>query len=108
LNGTNFYTIFNLPISVTNSIPEDSERPSCEELNNPLLADPLNGTSAVVSTTFLHGIGDGTTSSKNGLGTQKPLATPKDGLGSGGPSMKIDIVMIWLNLCFAIGFLMAF
>lgn len=90
---------------VTNSIPEESGRPSCEELNNPLLADPLNGTSAVGSATFFNGTGAGTsTTPENGLGTQKPLATPGNGLGSGGASIKLD--MISLCLCVAIGFLM--
>ncbi|KAK4116364.1 hypothetical protein N656DRAFT_765344 [Canariomyces notabilis] len=38
LNGQDHYTIFDVPISVTNSIEENSDRPSCDALNNPLLA----------------------------------------------------------------------
>ncbi len=37
LNGKDHYTIFDLPISVTNSIPESENRTSCDALNNPLL-----------------------------------------------------------------------
>ncbi|KIN04703.1 hypothetical protein OIDMADRAFT_156929 [Oidiodendron maius Zn] len=42
LNGSDEYTIFDLPIQVTNSIPAESNRPSCDSLNNALLpADVL-------------------------------------------------------------------
>jgi hypothetical protein len=43
LNGSDYYTIFDLPISVTNSIPSktqqssDGHRPLCALLNNPLV-----------------------------------------------------------------------
>jgi hypothetical protein len=37
LNNTHYYTLFPLPISVTNSIPASSSRPSCALLTNPLL-----------------------------------------------------------------------
>jgi len=37
LNSTNYYTIFDLPIAVTNSIPTASNRPNCSTLQNPLL-----------------------------------------------------------------------
>ncbi|RFU31301.1 hypothetical protein B7463_g5015, partial [Scytalidium lignicola] len=37
LNGTDLYTIFDLPIEVTNSIPASDTRPSCAGLNNSLL-----------------------------------------------------------------------
>ncbi|CCC06183.1 hypothetical protein SMACR_00401 [Sordaria macrospora] len=38
LNGEDHYTIFDLPISVTNSISKREDRPSCQALDNPLLA----------------------------------------------------------------------
>ncbi|KAH6697377.1 hypothetical protein F5X68DRAFT_4234 [Plectosphaerella plurivora] len=38
LNDEDHYTIFDLPIMVTNSIPESGSRPSCDELNNPLIS----------------------------------------------------------------------
>jgi hypothetical protein len=37
LNGQDHYTVFDLPISVTNSIPTSASRPSCDALNNALL-----------------------------------------------------------------------
>jgi len=43
LNGTDKYTIFDLPIEVTNEISAANDRPSCDALNNPLLsAETLN------------------------------------------------------------------
>lgn len=36
LNGDDHYTIFDLPISVTNSIPDTGNRSSCDELDNKL------------------------------------------------------------------------
>ncbi|WJG34470.1 uncharacterized protein FOBCDRAFT_246808 [Fusarium oxysporum Fo47] len=38
LNGDDHYTIFDVPINVTNSIPEDDDRPSCDELSNEILS----------------------------------------------------------------------
>ncbi|KAI1022897.1 hypothetical protein LB503_000812 [Fusarium chuoi] len=37
-NGDDHYTIFDVPINVTNSIPEDDDRPSCDELSNDILS----------------------------------------------------------------------
>lgn len=37
-NGTDYYTIFDLPISVTNSISKNSDRVDCAELENELLS----------------------------------------------------------------------
>ncbi|KAF2422165.1 hypothetical protein EJ08DRAFT_640987 [Tothia fuscella] len=39
LNGSDYYTIFDLPIQVTNEIRDNGSRPSCDLLNNPLLAN---------------------------------------------------------------------
>ncbi|KAG7422543.1 hypothetical protein Forpe1208_v000914 [Fusarium oxysporum f. sp. rapae] len=38
LKGDDHYTIFDVPINVTNSIPEDDDRPSCDELSNEILS----------------------------------------------------------------------
>ncbi|KAG9253277.1 uncharacterized protein F5Z01DRAFT_160789 [Emericellopsis atlantica] len=38
LNDEDHYTIYDLPIAVTNGIPEDDDRPSCESLMNELLS----------------------------------------------------------------------
>ncbi|KAF7716444.1 Uncharacterized protein PECH_003850 [Penicillium ucsense] len=37
-NGTDYYTVFDLPISVTNSIPQSDERVDCASLENNLLS----------------------------------------------------------------------
>lgn len=37
-NGTDYYTVFDLPIAVTNSIPQSSERVDCALLENKLLS----------------------------------------------------------------------
>ncbi|KAJ5688986.1 hypothetical protein N7462_003378 [Penicillium macrosclerotiorum] len=37
-NGTDYYTVFDLPISVTNSIPKSSDRVDCDSLENKLLS----------------------------------------------------------------------
>jgi hypothetical protein len=45
LNGSDYYTIFDLPIQVTNQIPDSSSRASCDALNNRILAnDQINAT----------------------------------------------------------------
>ncbi|RBR20806.1 uncharacterized protein FIESC28_05159 [Fusarium coffeatum] len=36
--GDDYYTIFDVPISVNNSIPESDDRPSCDQLSNELLS----------------------------------------------------------------------
>lgn len=46
LNGTEQYTIFDLPIQVTNSIPEGANRSSCDSLDNPLLSEEVLKASA--------------------------------------------------------------
>ncbi|KKA26744.1 hypothetical protein TD95_000884, partial [Thielaviopsis punctulata] len=59
LNNKNHYTIFNLPISVTNSIPKNSARPSCDSINNPLLSPNETISDPTIKTLF--GPGDSTT-----------------------------------------------
>lgn len=36
--GDDYYTIFDVPISVNNSIPESDDRPSCDDLSNEILS----------------------------------------------------------------------
>jgi len=82
LNGTDAYTIFDLPIQVTNSIPAEANRSSCEALNNPLLSQETLNASANTFTripgTPIQGNGNG-----DGLGGTKPDGSPSDGLGAG-------------------------
>jgi hypothetical protein len=65
------YTIFDLPIKVTNSISAESTRPSCDVLNNPLLDQATLNASANNFTrivgTAIQG-NSGKTGSEGGLG----------------------------------------
>lgn len=82
LNGTNLYTIFNLPIYVTNNIPPESDRPSCDSLNNELLSEAALDASA---NTFVRipGTAIETNGKGTGIGAQTPDTGPADGLGAG-------------------------
>lgn len=87
LNGTDEYTIFDLPIQVTNSIPAESNRPSCDALNNPLLSEEALNASANAFTR-IPGTGIETDGNGTGLGGAKPNASPSNGLGAGG-------ILVW-------------
>lgn len=113
LNETDYYTIFDLPIMVTNSIEADDDRPSCESLTNELLTpEELDAVAAnEVGILFapdssdevdFEGAtgkgpeedpqnGDGGDESDDGddeddpaLGGERPEAGPEDGLGGAG------------------------
>lgn len=107
LNGENHYTIFDVPISVTNSIEEEEdERPSCGVLTNELLSpEDIDIEGANEVGVFLapddateiefddakNGNGDGDAdddADEDGdddddpdFGGQRPEAGPEDGLG---------------------------
>ncbi|KAK2028698.1 hypothetical protein LX32DRAFT_389548 [Colletotrichum zoysiae] len=98
LNGQDHYTIFDVPISVTNSIEKKDGRPSCDALNNALLTEGELNATAANAVGVLFGPGDSTKievesgngngngndkGSGDGLGGTKPEATPGDGLGAG-------------------------
>ncbi|TAQ87680.1 hypothetical protein B7494_g3972 [Chlorociboria aeruginascens] len=85
LNGTDQYTIFDLPIQVTNSISEENNRPSCDSLENALLSQEALNASAN-SFTRIPGTAIETTNSGSGegLGGSKPDATSQDPLGGAG------------------------
>ncbi|GAD92046.1 conserved hypothetical protein [Paecilomyces variotii No. 5] len=90
LNGTEFYTVFDLPISVTNEIPEKSngggERVECPFLENVLLPpeEIERGTDALPAQPFL---GGGVSISGTGTG---PSSGESDGEGEGGGSYGTD------------------
>ncbi|KAL5614615.1 hypothetical protein BROUX41_004714 [Berkeleyomyces rouxiae] len=113
LNNQDHYTVFDLPISVTNSIPENPMRPFCDAINNALL--PASNTSSDDGLGVLFEPGDATvistnnggSESDNGLGTPKTEATPGDGLGSEAAMIdwKVSAVLasgLWIG---ALGFL---
>lgn len=61
LNGEDHYTIFDVPISVTNGISARDDRPSCDALNNPLLTPEEIQESADFSVPVMFAPGDATT-----------------------------------------------
>ena len=83
MNGTEMYTIFDLPIAVTNSIPADITRPSCDSLNNPII-DQATLDASANSFTRIAGTPIETDGEGSGLGGTKPGASTDDGLGAAG------------------------
>lgn len=114
LNDTEFYTVFNLPIAVTNSISENANRSSCESLTNPLLGwekvvdstgvlTPsqypwTNGSGVQVSV----GDGDEGDDEGDGIGGTKPDANSGDGLGSGAGMVTMNGGLTVLAAIFAL------
>lgn len=77
LNGTDYYTVFDLPISVTNSIAANANRPPCDALNNPLRTPQEIRASADFNVPVMFGPGDATvvqtgtgSNSGQGLGSE--------------------------------------
>lgn len=75
LNGENHYTIFDVPISVTNSIPASGARPACDSISNPLLAPEEVDVVGANSLPVMFAPGDATV-------IQTPADGKADGLGS--------------------------
>ncbi|KAK4128746.1 hypothetical protein N657DRAFT_563142 [Parathielavia appendiculata] len=70
LNGQDHYTVFDLPISVSNSIPASDSRPSCDVLDNPLLT-PEEILASADAMSVMFAPGDATTlqTSRSGAGS---------------------------------------
>ena len=103
LNGEDHYTIFDVPISVTNSIEERSDRPSCGALDNALWTPEDILESADFDVPALFAPGDSTvlqtsenTNGQDGLGPAKPPAGSGQGLGSGASSLADKGRMSWV------------
>ncbi|OBT85697.1 hypothetical protein VE02_05963 [Pseudogymnoascus sp. 03VT05] len=116
LNDTEFYTVFNLPIAVTNRISESANQSSCESLMNPLVGWEKVVEETVVLTpneypwTDGSGVqvsvpsGDGDGSDKgDGIGGSKPDANAGDGLGGGAGMVAMDGRLTGLAVIFALG-----
>ncbi|KAI1345096.1 hypothetical protein F5Y15DRAFT_364857 [Xylariaceae sp. FL0016] len=97
LNGEDHYTIFDVPISVTNKIDFSGLNPDCDAVNNALLTPEEINADAANSVGILFAPGDATvveqtdTSSGDGdgLGPEKPDGTTGNGLGSGASSIGL-------------------
>jgi hypothetical protein len=81
MNGTEMYTIFDLPIAVTNKISADVTRPPCDVVNNPIIDQETLNTSANTFTRIA-GTTIETSGKGSGLGGSKPGASAQDGLGA--------------------------
>ncbi|OBT68884.1 hypothetical protein VE03_02035 [Pseudogymnoascus sp. 23342-1-I1] len=115
LNDTEYYTVFNLPIAVTNRISESANQSSCESLTNPLLGWDKVVDSTVVLTPDQYpwtdgsgvqvsvpsGDGDGDDEG-DGIGGTKPDADAGDGLGSGARMVVMDGRLTVLAAIFAL------
>ncbi|EGY22717.1 hypothetical protein VD0002_g977 [Verticillium dahliae] len=100
LNGEDHYTIFDVPVRLTNRIEERDDRPDCDALDNPLLSPEeldVNGANAVgifaapggsteieVKPASEDGNGNDNDNDNGDFGELKPDARPGDGLGAAG------------------------
>lgn len=117
LNDADYYTVFNLPIAVTNRISESANQSSCESLTNPLVGwekvvdstvvlTPnqypwTNGSGVQVSVPSGDGGGD-ESDGGDGIGGTKPDANAGDGLGGGAGMVSIDGRLTGLAIIFAL------
>ncbi|OBT93062.1 hypothetical protein VE01_08977 [Pseudogymnoascus verrucosus] len=123
LNDTEYYTVFNLPIAVTNRISESANQSSCESLTNLLLGwgevvgetvvlTPdqypwTDGSGVQVSVPSGDGSDNGGSSDGSdkgdGIGGSKPDANAGDGLGGGAGMVAMDGRLTVLAVIFALG-----
>lgn len=121
LNSVDHYTIFDLPISVTNEISANTStsfnggvRPSCASLENPLLSPEEVDVAGADSVGVLFAPGDatqvqvqssGTDPTGDGLGPSKPTANPSDGLGNSGVRSTMPSSTAALFVCIGMALL---
>ncbi|KAG9231131.1 hypothetical protein BJ875DRAFT_129464 [Amylocarpus encephaloides] len=98
MNGTDMYTIFDLPIKVTNRISASITRPSCDAVNNPMIDQAALNVSANTFTRIA-GTAIETSGKGSGLGGTKPAASPQDGLGAAGSlDWRTSLHLLWIGL----------
>ncbi|KAK6078094.1 hypothetical protein SCUP234_03651 [Seiridium cupressi] len=95
LNGDDHYTIFDVPISVTNSIEDSANRSSCDALNNPLLTYGEINATAANSVGILFAPGDATQVEQSGSGSSSSDNT--GGLG-GAATLHWSAAASWLAI----------
>ncbi|KAB5536501.1 hypothetical protein GE09DRAFT_1062744 [Coniochaeta sp. 2T2.1] len=105
LNGDDHYTIFDVPISVTNKIDFGLLRPTCDSLNNPLLTPEEIDIAGANDVPVLFAPGDSTQVQTSGgdasgdsLGPSKQPATPGQGLGNAGSAFDWRAGAYWIPL----------
>ncbi|RWQ91960.1 hypothetical protein C8Q69DRAFT_448043 [Paecilomyces variotii] len=104
LNGSEFYTVFDLPISVTDDIPERAERVECPFLENILLPpeEIRAGTDTLPTQPFLgggvsisfSGTGAGMGSLGSGEGSSSGEGGSSSGTGTGGKDGDGDLTAL--------------
>lgn len=116
LNGTELYSVFNLPIAVTNSISESENRSSCESLTNKLLEweEVVDATVVLAPNEYPWTDGSGVQTSVpggddgsdegDGIGGTKPDADAGDGLGDGAGMVNVEWRLTVLAVIVALGF----
>ncbi|KAF5616554.1 retinal short-chain dehydrogenase reductase [Fusarium sp. NRRL 52700] len=96
LNGDGHYTIFDVPINVTNSIPEDGDRPSCDELSNDILSPEEIDAEAANKVGVLFAPGDSTELEASGEDSKGSVLDSKVALGA---SRDVARFLIPANYC---------
>ncbi|VTT58128.1 unnamed protein product [Fusarium fujikuroi] len=87
LNGDDHYTIFDVPINVTNSIPEDDDRPSCDELSNDILSPEEIDAEAANKVGVLFAPDDSTELEASGEASKGSVLDSKVAVYAGLPSL---------------------
>ncbi|KAK6954475.1 hypothetical protein Daesc_004442 [Daldinia eschscholtzii] len=96
LNGEDHYTIFDVPISVTNKIEFTGDNPPCDLVNNPLLTPEEIDAESANSVGILFAPGDSTV-------VQQPDSTdnnPENGIGSSANTLGWELSPEWIALSF--------
>ncbi|KAI2629808.1 hypothetical protein GGR54DRAFT_586455 [Hypoxylon sp. NC1633] len=105
LNGEDHYTIFDVPISVTNKIDFTGNNPPCDSVDNALLTPEEIDAESANRVGILFAPGDstvvqasGSSSVGDGLGPSKPEANPGDGLGSEANVIQLAVAARLVSL----------
>ncbi|KAI0176220.1 hypothetical protein GGR52DRAFT_350552 [Hypoxylon sp. FL1284] len=115
LNGDDHYTIFDVPISVTNNIMFTGLNPPCDSVNNPLLTPEEIDAESANDVGILFAPGDATVVQQSGTGTgddddddddddgsgigpTKPEGNPGDGLGAGSRAIESTLASYLIYL----------
>lgn len=106
LNNTDHYTVFDLPISVTNSIDNSTARPDCDSLQNPIMTPDQINASAADSVGILFAPGDSQSVQVTLNNTSSDPSA--GGLGIGGAARLLDPGSMATCFCAVVFLLAAF
>ncbi|KAJ5272609.1 Mannosyltransferase 1 CMT1 [Penicillium angulare] len=74
-NDTDYYTVFNLPISVTNSISQSSDRVECDLLENEMVEAKNDGSDSLPGQPWLEGGSSSTATESGAAATSTSVGT---------------------------------